>query len=295
MTMLAYKKVGIGVLGLAMASLSMKAMAQPLPVDAPVIAPATTWALSLPKTDPIKFRGVVNLDNAGNQSGAMLYPAIGLVGLVAAIATHGVIMDTVKSAEKIKLQEQADMVLEPYADILRNIKHAELSQKSLGNLSTIIHTTETTPSDWKIESTPAYSMTQDGRAIILDNIFIIHKTGISPERANQTAVRVVSAPIDAEDATAYWTSEQGFHLKDEIIQLFAQSLELGIRPIQHSITESRVQKTVRYMEGRTERMERGEVVSKQCNRLIIKTLRGTLMSVPLVSPGVSDGPLAECS
>nr|WP_315204984.1 hypothetical protein [uncultured Albidiferax sp.] len=273
----------------------MKAMAQPLPVDATVIAPETTWALSLPKTDPIKFHGVVNLDNAGNQSGSMLYPAVGLVGLIAAIATHGVIMDTVKSAEKIKLQEQADMVLAPYAVILRNIQHAELSQKGLGNLAAIIHTTETTSSDWQIESAPIYSMTQDGRAIILDNIFTIRKTGTHPESARQAVVRVVSAPKDAEDITAYWTSEQGFHLKDESIQLFAQSLELGIRPIQQSNAEPRVQKTVRYMEGRTERMERGEVLRKQCNRLVIKTLRGTLMSVPSVTTGENDKPSAECS
>jgi hypothetical protein len=49
---------------------------------------------------------------------------------------------------------------------------------------------------------------------------------------------------------------------------------------------------VRYNEGGTERMERAQVVSEQCGQLVLRTLRGNLISVPVKSavPGEASCP-----
>jgi hypothetical protein len=39
-------------------------------------------------------------------------------------------------------------------------------------------------------------------------------------------------------------------------------------------------RTIRYLEGTAEKMERAQLINEHCGRLLIKTLRGSLMSVP---------------
>ncbi len=46
------------------------------------------------------------------------------------------------------------------------------------------------------------------------------------------------------------------------------------------------------MEGGTERIERAQVLHEQCGRLMIKTLRGALMSVPVAPTNQCETPKA---
>lgn len=304
-----------GVAAMAMAALSV-AHAEPEPVAMPpaLAASATlaalpvpaavpsgpSWALRLPKTEPVLFRGVVNLDNAGSGPGAMLYPAPGVAGLLAAIVTHGVIMESVKSAEKTRLQTEADQVLAPYQEWLKGFQHRELMQKglektALGERKRLADVGSEDGNDWLIDSTPVYSMTQDRSALILDNILTIRRPGALGAVPYQNTVRVVSQSRTADDLQAVWGADQGALLKEESVRLFAQSLDMGLADAQKpSSAASRAHKTVRYLEGQQEKMERGEVLDDRCGRVVIKTLRGWLMSVPAQSPSTAAG-ASSCS
>ena len=42
------------------------------------------------------------------------------------------------------------------------------------------------------------------------------------------------------------------------------------------------QRTVRYRQGNAERIERAQVLAERCDRLLLRNLRGWLLSVPVV-------------
>lgn len=260
----------------------------PAIVAAPALPKGPNWTLVHPKNlTSIEFHGVQNMDNAGSDGHAMVYPAFGALGFLAAIATHGLIVEGQKSAEKTRIQKQSDIVLEPFGDVLKNFQLQELMQKGVDQ--TVVGArkrwVQELPSDeqgWVIDSLPMFSMTQDRETLILDNVIMVRQPGASVESAYKNTVRVVSEAKQSEDHKAFWNADNGARLKEESIRLFAQSLDLGLLDAQRTsgAIDNPTRKTVRYMEGRTEKMERGEVLEERCGRTVIKTLRGWVMSVP---------------
>ena len=244
------------------------------------------WRLRLPNEDFVSYSGVVSYDAAGMDAQAMLYPAPGLAGFLVAVVTHGVIVDAMKKSQKTKLQMEADKVLLPYQEILSSYTLKELMQRGLekaglGQGNHLIGATEKAESDWNMESMPTYSLTQDQNAIILENTISIYAANAPAQPAYQNTVRIISATQTRTDLQAYWTANQGAKLKEESASLFAESLSMVFFDIMEGAPkEGNKQKTVRYMEGANEKIERGQIISEQCNRIVFKTLRGWLMSVP---------------
>jgi hypothetical protein len=124
-------------------------------------------------------------------------------------------------------------------------------------------------------------MTQDEQAIILDNAIAIYAPGAAETAVYQNTVRVVSRPQHRDDTLAFWTANQGAALKDESATLLALSLDIALADAMAAAqAEGASHKTFRYPEGRTERMERAQLVAEHCNRLVIRSLRGWLISIP---------------
>ena len=246
----------------------------------------SNWSLRLPKDDIVVYKGVVSFDAAGVGSAPILYPAPNAVGLLAAVITHGLIVESSKKAQKDKLQEAADQVLSPYQAVLSNYKHKELMQRGLEKTSTgggkrLVEFSDRPDSDWFIESAPTFSITQDQSVIILDNAISIYARDAAAPPAFQNSVRVISQAKVDTDLARFWTADQGEKLKEESAALFAESLDIALREVAGgSAQNSNAFKTIRYVEGSTEKMERAQIISERCNRVVIKTLRGSLMSVP---------------
>jgi hypothetical protein len=126
-----------------------------------------------------------------------------------------------------------------------------------------------------------YSLTQDQRAIVLDNTVAFYPEGGSKAPVYQNTVRVVSQPRTEEDLAAYWSGEDGEKLKAEASALLAESLRIALAETRRGEADAAlVQKTFRYPEGSSERIERAGMVSESCDRLVLKTLRGWMLSVP---------------
>ena len=92
-------------------------------------------------------------------------------------------------------------------------------------------------------------------------------------------MRVVSAPLTA-DAETHWTNEEGKNLKETSAALWAHSVDIAIAALVTPVPE-RPARTVRYPEGGGERIERAEVLHETCARMLIRSLRGEVMSVPV--------------
>lgn len=254
----------------------------------------SSWSLRLPQENKVLFRGVVSFDEAGAGNTQIAYPAPNAVGFLAAVLTHGAVVESQKKKQKDQLQEAADKVLSPYETVLSPYTHKELMQRGLEKTSTggrnkLIEFSEKPDSKWLVESAPVFLITQDQSAIILENSIAIYAPDTLSNIVYQNTIRVVSETKEGKDLAGFWTANQGERLKEESAGLFAQSLDIAMSEMANaSNSNDSPQKTFRYLEGHTEKMERGQLISEQCNRVVIKTLRGGLISVPARRDGNND-------
>lgn len=245
----------------------------------------------------IAFHGSLNFDSAGSAPGAMMYPAPGLGGLLVAIATHAALSNGMRDAEKQKLRDQADKILLPYQPLLGEYEHEELLQAALplmragAGRRALEAAGATTPDEALVDSVPVFYMTQDKRALILENTVSIQSGGQA--KPYTTVIRVVSPALEPETDAAFWFDGQAVRLKQESARIFAHSLDIAVHDMQSGSIPAGVFKTVRYDEGGVERMERAQLISKQCGQLVLRTLRGNIMSVPRRADD-GDAPDAGC-
>jgi hypothetical protein len=266
---------------------ALPAMAAAQPAD---------WSLRLPVAEPVAFRGVVSMDAAGSKSGSMLYPAPSAAGFLAALITHGLLVESMKSSEKQALQATADKVLAPYLPLLEGFRHQELMSRALARSGgagdkRLVAPNEPAGGRWLVESGPLFSMTQDRRALVLDNAVAIWRPGESGKPAYQAVIRVVSQARPETEAEQGWSERNGEPIKEEATSLLAHSLDLALKEAARSTPADETPfKTVRYPEGQHEKIERAQLVSRACHRQVVRTLRGWLLSVPAGEPAESCEP-----
>ncbi|MEP6738730.1 MAG: hypothetical protein ABJA61_00040 [Caldimonas sp.] len=265
------------------------------------IGQESAWSARLPKDDKVSYQGAANFDGAGGGAGAMLYPAPGVAGLIAAVLTHAAIVNGVRNSEKSRLQEEADKVLSPYQETLVALTHRALMQRALeksaaGGSRSLIEASAAGGDAWVVESTPVFLFTQDQRAIVLENTVAIYAPGGLPSAAPayKNVVRIVSRPQLAEAVPTEWNANQGERLKETSAELLARSFDLAIGDASRPRADNTApHRTFRYQEGGAERMERAQLVSEGCDRIVIRTLRGWLMSIPAPERAAADPPCGE--
>jgi hypothetical protein len=251
------------------------------------IAKDSTWSLRLPAEDAVIYKGVVSFDTLGTANHAMMYPAPNVAGFLAAVITHGIISESAQTRQRIQMQELADRVLAPYKSVLNNYSHRELMQRAaekttMGGEKKLIETTEQMKTEWLIESVPIFFMTQDQRALVLEHSVSVYKRDTQTVPAYRNTIKVISAARDADDVVSFWSDNEGQKLKEESANLIARSLDIAMSAAESGFkTDRSPHQTFRYREGNTDKIERAELISGTCDRLLIRTLRGWLMSIPM--------------
>lgn len=265
--------------------------AHAIPADA-------AWSLRLPKEEAVAYRGLVSMDRAGSQTADMLYVAPNMAGIITAVIAHGLATDLQKNLQKQALQDAADVVLKPYRTVLGGYKHPELMQAALdktpwGGAKALAGPEQARGTGWVVESLPFFSMTQDQRALVLDNVVSVYPPGEMSKPVYQSTIRVVSQARMLPDMEKYWKDDAGAALKAESASLLAHSLALALQETARpAAADAPAFRTVRYREGEAEKMERAQVLSQACQRQVIRTLRGGLMSVP--SAAAAEPSAAAC-
>lgn len=230
----------------------------------------------------------------------MMYPAPNVAGLLAAILTHAAIAESVKDSEKSRIQAEADKVLEPYRGVLSTLSYRRLMQDALGTLETtiairLIDSPEEAINDGLVEVQPVFFLTQDQSALILDTTIVVIPPGTSSKGKSERSVRVVSSPINEGNPSAYWLEADGARLKQQSANLLAHSLRIGLETSAALPAEEAAFRTIRYLEGKSEKIERAQMVRQQCDRLVIKNLRGMWMSVPVTPHSGTAGRATSCN
>lgn len=227
----------------------------------------------------VSWRGVSPEEGAGSKGG-ILYPAPNVGGLLVAVLTHAAIVRGVRSSERDAQQSAADKVLEPHTAVI-----TELSAERLLDAARLRLPRLAAERDVVVQMSPTFSLTSDQRTIVLDNALRVHSPHMPAEVLFENTVRVISAPRDGEDPTAHWTGDEGRLLKEEVAAMLAHSIELSLLGV--PAADSSPFRTQRYRFGTAQRMERGQAVAGGCGRVVLRTLRGWLMSVPASAPDSS--------
>lgn len=257
------------------------------------------YALRLDEAQAVSFQGVVDFDQAGVDSAQILYGP-GAVAGIAGLVAHGAILKGMRDKQKTAMQLEADKVLEPYEPVLKTFAQKELADGVLTSDATspraaLARLGDGTTAEWIVDSVPTFSMTQDSSAIVLDHLVTIQHSG-SKKPAYQNSIRVLSAVREELNPAAYWSGDAGAALRGTSLQLYRESLDLALRDAASSPGSAAARhETVRYREGRRERVERAEVLELGCNRAVIRTLRGWVMSVPVASDHPCVVPAAEAA
>lgn len=249
---------------------------------APVAPVAVRWT----GDGKVAFHGMGNMDQAGGGPGAMMYPAPGLAGFLVAVVAHSAIAEGSKNAEKRRIQETADLVLEPYRPLLDAWTTADLLQRAQalpGAVRAWVPANADATGADLLEIEPTFLLSPDQRALVLDAAVVRRVAGAKPPEAGQPThvVRVVSAPQPDGEPVALWSADDGARLKSTAAALLAESLQVvlandGVAAAQ----DTAQQRTWRYAEGGRQRFERALLVAQTCERQLLRTLRGALLSVP---------------
>lgn len=255
----------------------------------PTLTEQSRWALSWsaeggPKPE---FRGLNNLEGAGVAPGSMVYPGGSAGVMLISVLTHAAIAGRAVRREVQALQERADQVLVPHADVLAKFEsHDFLVQTQIhlramaspfeGGLVGDAHN-----APWHVEVRPIYQMSQDRQALVVDLMASLKGTGEAGQE-RRAAVRVISSPHVAEDLTKLWNAQDGALLKSQATELLAQGVHYLLT--EWSQIEPRMvgaPRTVRFPLGGQEQIERAQILQQRCARMLLRRLNGELMSVPV--------------
>lgn len=254
--------------------------------EASAIAPDTQWSVKLPADKEVVFHGVINADAAGLSPGGILYPAQGPILFLAAIVTHAIILEGKKRGQLSQQQEDADKVLLPYQPVIdkmdaRDLVKTALAASAQGKSVKAVDTTPNPQTETILESTPVFWMTADQESIIVDNILSIRRPGGTEKPAYSNVIRVVAAPHNSPAPQNHWIGNDN-NLWETAVKLLAESIEIGLKDANVAATDEKPFRTVRFNEGQQEKIERAQLIEDRCGRMLLKTLRGSLMSVPRV-------------
>lgn len=257
---------------------------------------AEGWSLAWPDDQAkVRYHGVASFDSAGTGAGAMVYVGVGgIVGALAHLAVHAAVTESAKNSQKAQMQEAADKVLTSYTGTIDAFAPADLLARTESLLRTSTPALRDAGSArWSLEVMPVYRMTQDRRALMVDAVVAVRASAAADVVA-RSAVRVVSTPRAAEEAAASWSQGEGEALKAESARLLSQAVTLALSDLagQWDATAP-AQRTVRFPEGGDERIERAHVLRQQCGRMVLRTLRGDLMDVPMRTTDGADD--SECN
>ena len=243
-----------------------------------------------PAAPDVVWRGMLATEGGAVGSGTFIgpYPVFGVAGLLVAVFTHAAISQSVQSSERQRAQEEADKVLAPYAAALRAWPAQELWAAAIAHGTTAAADTASpvikrwdgsppAPEGPVVETLPQFTLAQDEGVLVLD---VAVKLVPSPGAAAvESLVRVVSSPHDAADARAHWSADDARRLKAHAAAMLAHGLQLALRHGGPATTDAPM-RTHRYLQGSVERSERSQLLAGDCARVVLRTLRGGLLSVP---------------
>lgn len=220
---------------------------------------------------------------------SLLYPAVDVLTFLAGVLTHAAIQSSVNAERKREHQEELDATLAPYRPVLDTYATADLQRRVVERMPAPVPETcgPATPGAWTVRMAGVFLFTPDQRNLVYDARVEMRPPGAAPDTPARVAtVRVVSDHLDVEDPSTVWLADGGELLLRSTADLASSALDVGLRYVGRATADATQSwKTHRYMLGGQEQMERAEQVSSGCGRVLLRTLRGAYLDVPVPAEG----------
>lgn len=293
-----------------LAAAAARAGAALLVAVAATCAAAAPVGVHTPAADQISWRGLVDAGADDQAAAQMLYPAPNLAGLLVAIVTHNVLVQSTRGAEERRRQAVADEVLQPYRGTIDALTPEALVraavERSGGELA-LPGADKLPDSPGTLRFAPGFSLRRDEAMLALDcAVRLVRDDGqpvalmvrvfglaplpepapaASPASAPASAVAAASAPaalpvIAGPAARPLWLADDGRRFRAEAADMLAHALQLAARAASLPGGDAVPFRTQRFHLGDRERMERAQLVAETCGRRVLRNLRGDLLSVP---------------
>ncbi len=124
----------------------------------------------------VQYSGLVNYDGLKKDGDAMLYYAPTAGVFLASVVAHSISVEASKRSEKVRIQKEADKVLDPYNTFIGNVDYRRLMNSALETynifdltIKNIENTEDIAEDQWVLENKPVFYMLQDESAFILKN------------------------------------------------------------------------------------------------------------------------------
>jgi hypothetical protein len=279
-----------GALGQAALPASASASATvPSEVAAPIVvgiaAPLQNpWNLTVPTGERFPVQGLIDHSKLGTAGGSVLYPGGHPAIFLGALLVHGLVNSAVQSGKESAEQEKANEILLPYAKVLSESKIEGLVEQLLqseGLQSKLLLTKSPVEKSRRVVSVPEFFLHPSLHGLILANRVEVYEAGA--EKPVTTAVIRLSTHFSDPVATrAQWQSDAGFGLVSASQDLFRKSLRILNRVmLQEGPQQAADEATIKHNHLGERRIERAKVLASQCDRALLRNLRGDLMGVQL--------------
>ncbi|WP_025821354.1 hypothetical protein [Shewanella marina] len=242
--------------------------------------------------EKVELIGVVKSSSKSGNSTDMLYVGATPLDFFAGIIAHGIVAESIKNSNKNKIQENANKNIEPYINLIQDIKNSDLTRKYLVNKPskyTFIHYSENNINihndSLVLEITPIFLMNENQNTLILRNLFTIFKKNQINKSLKkrkviyQNQIEVFSQETTSDSIYKYWTKNNGENIKTQLYNLFSLSVNILSKQI-NSKGKKYTSENIQYFNGTDYTFERSQIIEINCDRIIIKTLRGWIKSIP---------------
>jgi hypothetical protein len=240
-------------------------------------------------TGKVVFSGVADVASAGSAGGGMLYGP-GLIGFIASVAIHGGVSSGIQRSQISKQQEDADKVLLPYANGLDKFDYFELMEridKEPVSRTRFSKDNSRTDGEWMLDVVPSFRMAQDQSSVMVESTaaFYAPNNNFLEKPDHKVVIKVWSMPEVTTQSTtatnAKWAANDAEHVKNLAADLTRQSIGIAMKDwAQRDLKDMSEHASVRLMQGKVQTIERAQIIDKQCERVLIRTLRNVLISAP---------------
>ena len=254
----------------------------------PVVLEPQAYLLNIkyPVENGIAFLGKIDHTEADQLGRSMLYPGDNGAVFLASVFTHALISSGIRGKEKKKNQEAANEVLEVYQSLIDDINESSLTPESIELMDGRVVQLEIDKSigsanEWMASVFPVYYLTQSETSLILSNKVRFSQTHNKKFSPREYVVVYVSNNTNADIPSNHWLASNGRNFKDTSKVLLKETLRIAYNTLHFKESNKEGdQKTIRYVENGRKKVERGSIIEQNCYRVVFKTLRGEIKSVP---------------
>ncbi|WP_347329945.1 hypothetical protein [Marinimicrobium locisalis] len=228
----------------------------------------------------IEFRGVASHDDSVESANILYSGAGGAGGVAAQIALHATMVQGAQDRKLEKLREQANQVLQPLSEEVEALQGMDLSTLSVdGKFSVKPRRSDIEVESTHIETYPIFYVTEDLSSLSVKNVLILRSPG-DPQTppVYQNLVEVVS---DRSIGASTKKELLGKGLEVVLKELYQVSVLVALDDMKDRLQADNQQpETFRHDVGGDLRIERGVTVKESCSNVVVRNLRGWLISLP---------------